>query len=138
EQYGYLGIMVSSGKLGARAWGPMLTSIMVLGTMQFRKKTPRVLSISLSGKNLTGSIPVELTKLPGLVESRLDGNSFSGSIPDFTGCQDLQYIHLDNNQLTGALPSSLDVLPNLKQLYVQNNELSSEIPQELFRKSINF
>uniref|UniRef100_A0A0E0MLA0 Malectin-like domain-containing protein n=1 Tax=Oryza punctata TaxID=4537 RepID=A0A0E0MLA0_ORYPU len=56
------------------------------------EKAPTVLSITLSGKNITGSIPVELTKLPGLVELRLDGNSFSGPIPDFIGCQDLQYM----------------------------------------------
>uniref|UniRef100_A0A0E0FB73 non-specific serine/threonine protein kinase n=1 Tax=Oryza meridionalis TaxID=40149 RepID=A0A0E0FB73_9ORYZ len=93
---------------------------------------------TLSGKNITGSIPVELTKLPGLVELRLDGNSFSGPIPDFIGCQDLQYIHLEDNQLTGALPSSLGDLPNLKQLYIQNNKLSGEIPQALFRKGIIF
>ncbi|VAI30469.1 unnamed protein product [Triticum turgidum subsp. durum] len=77
---------------------------------------PRVLSITLSEKNITGSIPEELTKLSALVELRLDGNSFSGGIPDFSGCRNLQYIHLENNQLNGALPSSLGELPNLKEL----------------------
>ncbi|XP_040385720.1 probable LRR receptor-like serine/threonine-protein kinase At1g67720 [Oryza brachyantha] len=99
---------------------------------------PRIFSITLSGKNITGSIPVELTKLSGLVELKLDGNSFSGQIPDFTGCRDLQYIHLENNQLTGALPPSLGELPNLKELYIQNNKLSGEVPQALFKKSIIF
>lgn len=99
---------------------------------------PRIFSISLSGKNITGSIPVELTKLSGLVELKLDGNSFTGQIPDFTGCHDLQYIHLEDNQLTGALPPSLGELPNLKELYIQNNKLSGEVPQALFKKSIIF
>ncbi|KAF0889672.1 hypothetical protein E2562_030151 [Oryza meyeriana var. granulata] len=99
---------------------------------------PRIFSITLSGKNITGSIPVELTKLSGLVELRLDGNSFTGQIPDFTGCRDLQYIHLENNQLTGALPPSLGELPNLKELYIQNNKLSGEVSQALFKKSIIF
>ncbi|XP_040384734.1 probable LRR receptor-like serine/threonine-protein kinase At1g67720 [Oryza brachyantha] len=99
---------------------------------------PRIFSITLSGKNITGSIPVELTKLSGLVELKLDGNSFSGQIPDFTGCRDLQYIHLENNQLTGALPPSMGELPNLKELYIQNNKLSGEVPQALFKKSIIF
>ncbi|KAL6905792.1 hypothetical protein ACP4OV_003393 [Aristida adscensionis] len=99
---------------------------------------PRVFSITLSGKNITGSIPVELTKLSGLVELRLDGNSFSGPIPDFSGCRNLQYIHLENNQLTGELPSSLGDLPNLKELYVQNNKLSGQVPQALFKRSIIF
>uniref|UniRef100_A0A0E0BR95 Protein kinase domain-containing protein n=1 Tax=Oryza glumipatula TaxID=40148 RepID=A0A0E0BR95_9ORYZ len=55
---------------------------------------------TLSGKNITGSIPVELTKLPGLVE-----------------------FHLEDNQLTGALPSSLGDLPNLKQFFSGNSNL---------------
>ncbi|XP_066380703.1 probable LRR receptor-like serine/threonine-protein kinase At1g67720 [Miscanthus floridulus] len=100
------------------------------------KASPRVFSITLSGKNITGSIPVELTKLSGLVELRLDGNSFSGQIPDFSECRNLQYIHLENNQLTGELPSSLGDLPNLKELYVQDNELSGQVPKALFKRSI--
>uniref|UniRef100_A0A0E0F1A9 Protein kinase domain-containing protein n=1 Tax=Oryza meridionalis TaxID=40149 RepID=A0A0E0F1A9_9ORYZ len=84
---------------------------------------PRIFSISLSGKNITGSIPVELTKLSGLVELKLDGNSFTGQIPDFTGCHDLQYIHLEDNQLTGALPPSLGELPNLKEFFSGNSDL---------------
>ncbi|CAO2186660.1 unnamed protein product [Urochloa humidicola] len=97
---------------------------------------PRVFSITLSGKNITGSIPVELTKLSGLVELRLDGNSFSGQIPDFSECRNLQYIHLENNQLTGELPPSLGDLPNLKELYIQNNKLSGQVPKSLFKRSI--
>ncbi|KAF8671385.1 hypothetical protein HU200_050099 [Digitaria exilis] len=97
---------------------------------------PRVFSITLSGKNITGSIPVELTKLSGLVELRLDGNSFSGQIPDFSECRNLQYIHLENNQLTGELPPSFGDLPNLKELYVQNNKLSGRVPKSLFKRSI--
>lgn len=99
---------------------------------------PRVFSITLSGKNITGSIPEELTKLPALVDLKLDGNSFSGEIPDFSGCRNLQYIHLENNQLNGDLPSSLGDLPNLKELYIQNNRLSGHIPRELSKKSIIF
>ncbi|KAG2578813.1 hypothetical protein PVAP13_6NG110300 [Panicum virgatum] len=95
---------------------------------------PRVFSITLSGKNITGSIPVELTKLSALVELRLDGNSFSGQIPDFSACHNLH--HLENNQLTGELPPSLGDLPNLKELYVQNNKLSGQVPKSLFKRSI--
>ncbi|KQJ92683.1 probable LRR receptor-like serine/threonine-protein kinase At1g67720 [Brachypodium distachyon] len=99
---------------------------------------PRVSSITLSGKNITGSIPLELTKLSALVDLKLDGNSFSGEIPDFSGCRNLQYIHLENNQITGALPSSMGDLPNLKELYVQNNRLSGQIPRALSKKGITF
>ncbi|KAK9920819.1 hypothetical protein M0R45_029364 [Rubus argutus] len=92
---------------------------------------PRIVKIKLSSMNLTGNIPSDLTKLSGLVELWLDGNSLTGPIPDFTGCVDLKIIHLEKNQLTGGLPSSFMGLPSLKELYVQNNMLSGNIPSGL-------
>ncbi|XVF76520.1 hypothetical protein PTKIN_Ptkin13bG0272200 [Pterospermum kingtungense] len=97
---------------------------------------PKITSILLSSKNLTGNIPLGLTKLSGLVELRLDGNSLTGPMPDFTGCVDLKIIHLENNHLTGELPSSLVKLPNLKELYVQNNMLSGRVPSGLLSKNL--
>ncbi|KAG8647313.1 hypothetical protein MANES_09G080500v8 [Manihot esculenta] len=97
---------------------------------------PRIVKISLSSKNLTGNIPSDLLKLNGLVELWLDRNSLTGSIPDFTGCRDLEIIHLENNQLTGELPSSLLNLPNLRELYVQNNLLSGTVPSGLLNDKI--
>uniref|UniRef100_A0A3Q7HY23 non-specific serine/threonine protein kinase n=1 Tax=Solanum lycopersicum TaxID=4081 RepID=A0A3Q7HY23_SOLLC len=84
---------------------------------------PRITSIKLSGKNLTGNLPSELTKLSSLVELWLDGNSLTGPIPDFSGCPNLQIIHLENNQLSGHLPSTLEDLSNLKELYTGNFNL---------------
>ncbi|XP_057983533.1 probable LRR receptor-like serine/threonine-protein kinase At1g67720 isoform X2 [Malania oleifera] len=97
---------------------------------------PRIVSINLSRMNLTGNIPSDLTKLSGLVELWLDGNSLTGPIPDFTGCTNLKIIHLENNQLTGALPSTLADLPNLRELYVQNNKLSGAVPSGLLSNNL--
>lgn len=97
---------------------------------------PRIISIHLSSKNLTGNIPSDLIKLTGLVELWLDGNSLTGSIPDFSGCVNLKIIHLENNQLTGELPSSLINLPNLRELYLQNNKLSGKVPSSLLKKVV--
>ncbi|KAG0469228.1 hypothetical protein HPP92_018556 [Vanilla planifolia] len=99
---------------------------------------PRIVSIDLSGKNLTGSIPIEITKLTSLIELRLDDNFLTGSIPDFGECINLESIHLENNQLTGALPSTFADLPNLRELNVMNNKLSGVIPQGLVNKHISF
>ncbi|TVU11189.1 hypothetical protein EJB05_44758, partial [Eragrostis curvula] len=77
---------------------------------------------TLSGKNITGSIPMEVTKLSGLVELRLDGNSFTGQIPDFSECRNF---HLENNLLTGELPPSLGDLPKLKELYQECSGIRS-------------
>ncbi|CAJ2632680.1 unnamed protein product [Trifolium pratense] len=99
---------------------------------------PSIISISLSGKNLTGNIPSDITKLVGLVELWLDGNMLTGPIPDFTGCTDLKIIHLENNQFTGVLPDSLANLPSLRELYVQNNMLSGTVPSNLLSKDLVF
>ncbi|WOK95520.1 hypothetical protein Cni_G04227 [Canna indica] len=99
---------------------------------------PSIVSIYLSGKNLTGNIPSELTKLTGLVELWLDGNLLSGSIPDFTECLNLKTMHFEHNELSGVLPSSLADLPSLRELYVQNNKLSGVIPRALLHKNIVF
>ncbi|CAI9098085.1 OLC1v1034666C1 [Oldenlandia corymbosa var. corymbosa] len=97
---------------------------------------PKVVSIKLSRKNLTGSIPSEFTKLSSLVELWLDGNALSGTIPDFSGCPNLKIIHLENNHLTGELPSSLAGLSNLRELDVQNNSLSGTVPSDLLNKGL--
>ncbi|KAK5804235.1 hypothetical protein F383_10215 [Gossypium arboreum] len=99
-------------------------------------RQPKIVSILLSSKNLTGNIPSDFTKLSGLVELWLDGNSLTGPIPDFTGCVDLRIIHLENNHLTGELPSSLMNLPNLRELYVQNNMLTGRVPSGLLSKNL--
>ncbi|XP_042510786.1 probable LRR receptor-like serine/threonine-protein kinase At1g67720 [Macadamia integrifolia] len=97
---------------------------------------PRIVSIFLSRKNLTGNVPLELTKLTGLVELLLDGNSLTGPIPDFAGCGNLKIIHLEDNQLSGELPSSLADLHDLKELYLQNNSLSGTVPISLLKKNL--
>lgn len=98
---------------------------------------PKLISIKLSGKNLTGEIPSEFTNLDGLVELWLDNNSLSGSIPDFSRCRNLKTIHLEDNLLTGELPSSLASIPNLRELYVQNNMLSGRVPSSLLNKNLD-
>ncbi|KAF7804493.1 putative LRR receptor-like serine/threonine-protein kinase [Senna tora] len=97
---------------------------------------PRIVSILLSSKNLTGNIPSDITKLTGLVELWLDGNMLTGPIPDFTAVKDLKIIHLENNQLTDGLPASLVNLPKLTKLYVQNNMLSGKVPSDLLTRDL--
>ncbi|MFS7908663.1 putative protein kinase RLK-Pelle-LRR-I-1 family [Helianthus anomalus] len=99
-------------------------------------REPKIISVKLSGKNLTGSIPNDLTRLTGLEQLWLDGNALTGPIPDFTGCPNLKIIHLENNQLSGELPTWLADLPNLSQLYVQNNLLTGEVPSGLLNKNL--
>uniref|UniRef100_A0A6N2NAY8 Protein kinase domain-containing protein n=1 Tax=Salix viminalis TaxID=40686 RepID=A0A6N2NAY8_SALVM len=69
---------------------------------------PQIIKLSLSSKNLSGTVPSGLTKLTGLVELWLDGNSLTGPIPDFTGCTALEIIYVQNNMLSGTIPSGIN------------------------------
>ncbi|KAF8749185.1 hypothetical protein HU200_012725 [Digitaria exilis] len=99
---------------------------------------PRVVSINLSGKNLTGSVPPEVGALPCLAEIGLANNMLTGPIPDLSGSSNLSIIHLENNQLIGSVPSYFGSLPKLSELYLQNNKLSGTIPRALLSRSIIF
>ncbi|MBA0719105.1 hypothetical protein Golax_006811 [Gossypium laxum] len=61
--------------------------------------------LHLSQNQLTGAIPASLATLPKLTELKLDGNQFSGKIPDFR--LPIQTLDLSNNQLEGPIPASL-------------------------------
>ncbi|XP_025818097.1 probable LRR receptor-like serine/threonine-protein kinase At1g67720 isoform X2 [Panicum hallii] len=99
---------------------------------------PRVISINLSGKNLTGNVPPEVGALPCLAEIGLANNMLTGPIPDLSGSPNLSIIHLENNQLTGNVPSYFGSLPKLSELYLQNNKLSGSVPRALLSRSIFF
>lgn len=99
---------------------------------------PRITKIRLSGRGIKGMIPSELNNLVQLTELWLDGNSFSGKLPDMSGLTSLQIVHLENNQLTGPLPPYLGTLPNLIELNIENNSFTGEIPPQLLSAKIKF
>ncbi|KAL8139199.1 hypothetical protein V2J09_005200 [Rumex salicifolius] len=59
----------------------------------------------LSNNNFTGRIPSSLTRINRLVELRLEGNQFVGSIPDLS--QEHISVNVSNNQLEGPVPIHL-------------------------------
>ncbi|KAJ1442519.1 Protein kinase domain [Sesbania bispinosa] len=71
--------------------------------MQWLKK------IHLSHNQFSGPIPSSVAMLPRLMELRLEGNQFTGSIPKFH--QTLKSFSVANNQLEGEIPASLSKLP---------------------------
>ena len=91
-----------------------------------------VTRLILIDKNLTGSIPSNLSSLTSLTSLHLSENPFEGGIPDQLGnLQQLEYLSLSNIGLTGTIPSSLGNLSNLLELGLYGNSLSGTIPSSL-------
>ena len=92
----------------------------------------RVTRVSLSGNQLTGSIPSKLEKLTSLTQLYLNNNQLTGTIPsELEKLTSLTQLYLNNNQLTGSIPSALGKLTSLDRLWLYVNQLTGPIPSEL-------
>jgi len=93
---------------------------------------PRVVGVSLAGRDLHGYIPSELGSLTNLRRLNLHGNRFYGSIPEqLFNATSLHSIFLYSNNLSGPIPTSICSIPRLQNLDVSDNSLSGEIPRSL-------
>jgi len=87
--------------------------------------------ISLSNKNLVGTIPPQIENFPSLEYLNLDGNQL-GSLPSELGnLPNLESLFIKYSQLTGSIPSSLGNLSNLLGLSLEGNNLEGSIPPQL-------
>ncbi|KAH7527949.1 hypothetical protein FEM48_Zijuj05G0020300 [Ziziphus jujuba var. spinosa] len=85
--------------------------------------------LDLSGNNLSGDLPIEMTNLLGLVVLNLSRNRFTGHIPkSISKLKQLSSLDLSSNRFSGAIPQSLGSLSFLGYLNLSNNELSGPIP----------
>ncbi|XVF00441.1 hypothetical protein REPUB_Repub04eG0001800 [Reevesia pubescens] len=86
-------------------------------------------SIDLSGNNLTGEIPDEITNLFALRILNLSSNFLSNSIAEKIGnLQLLESFDMSHNHLSGAIPQSLTSLASLTRLNLSYNNFSGRIP----------
>ena len=89
-------------------------------------------SLNLYGNQLSGTIPAELGNLANLEHLDLSGNRLSGTIPAELGnLANLEHLDLSGNRLSGTIPAELANLPNLTSLNLSRNQLSGEIPAAL-------
>ncbi|KAF6264602.1 hypothetical protein COO60DRAFT_1698194 [Scenedesmus sp. NREL 46B-D3] len=87
--------------------------------------------IILANNSLTGSIPLSWSGLSKLKILTLWGNKLSGRIPNSLGAlASLEVVGLYRNTLSGTIPD-LSRLTKLKELYLQQNKLSGRIPDSL-------
>lgn len=98
---------------------------------RYTKTLSLVTSIDLSGNNLHGDFPTQLTKLVRLVVLNLSRNHIGGQIPEnISGLHQLASLDLSSNNLSGGIPSSLSSLSFLGYINLSRNQLSGKIPFE--------
>ncbi|KAK2368167.1 putative leucine-rich repeat receptor serine/threonine-protein kinase [Trifolium repens] len=91
-----------------------------------------VVSITLKGQNLPGTLPPELNRLHYLQFIDLSRNYLNGTIPKEWGSMtNLLNISLPSNRLTGSIPVEIANISTLIQLDLTANRISNNIPREL-------
>ncbi|PRQ57761.1 putative leucine-rich repeat-containing, plant-type, leucine-rich repeat domain, L [Rosa chinensis] len=81
----------------------------------------------------TGPMPKSMTNLTRLVSLSMSGNKLEGSIPSFSGANNVGYIDLSYNGLTGTINSThWGNLTKLSSLDLSSNKLDGNIPASLF------
>ncbi|KAJ8774142.1 hypothetical protein K2173_009573 [Erythroxylum novogranatense] len=69
---------------------------------------PRITSLNLSSRGLTGHISQYFSNLKTLQHLDLSNNRLNGSVPEFLSqLSDLRILNLEGNKLSGSVPSSL-------------------------------
>ncbi|XP_021595152.1 receptor-like protein EIX1 [Manihot esculenta] len=96
---------------------------------QYTKTVSLLAGIDLSGNNLSGKFPEEITKLVGLEVLNLSRNYISGQIPEnISKMHQLLSLDLSSNSLSGPIPQEIFSLTFLESLNLSNNNLSGRIP----------
>ncbi len=91
-----------------------------------------VISISLHGNNLNGTIPTNINFLSKLQYLNLGSNAINGPIPEsITSLTNLQTIILSNNAIDGTLPQDIGFLTEVTELNLESNLISGTVPKSI-------
>ncbi|KAK4734441.1 hypothetical protein R3W88_008702 [Solanum pinnatisectum] len=84
-------------------------------------------SLDMSSNNLSGDIPISVTRLAGLRSFNHSKNNLTGRIPNDIGdMKVLESVDLSENQLYGQIPQSFSSLSTLSYLNLSDNNLSAD------------
>ncbi|KAG6531211.1 receptor protein kinase-like protein ZAR1 [Zingiber officinale] len=93
---------------------------------------PRVVGVSISGKNLSGYVPSEFGDLLFLRRLNLHGNRLSRALPpQLFNASSLHSIFLYDNLISGEFPAAACNLPRLQNLDLSRNALAGPLPPDL-------
>lgn len=111
-----------------------LTTLQLSGNLieSFPTCMENLITLDLSGNQLTGGIPPNIIELENLSSLSLSVNPLGGEIPSNIGeLENLSDLQLALTGLTGVIPSSLGNLENLTRLDLQQNSLTGTLPPQL-------
>ncbi len=92
----------------------------------------KVISIDISGNNLTGTIPPEIGNITNLTYLSLYANHLTGNVPiQLYNLSKLESLILSENELTGNIPAAISNLTILKYLLLDVNAFSGTIPSQI-------
>ncbi|PHU18600.1 hypothetical protein BC332_14295 [Capsicum chinense] len=93
-------------------------------------EAPGIMSISLSGNKIRGSLPESFCHACNVVQVLdLSNNSLSGTIQRNLGnCRSLIYLNLGQNKLTGSVPEELEHITSLHYLGLNGNQFEGSFP----------
>ncbi|XWS32851.1 hypothetical protein CRYUN_Cryun22dG0025600 [Craigia yunnanensis] len=118
---------------------PNLVSLSITGSVLYGSIPPEIGSLSkltlldLSSNYLTGELPRSLGNLQLLEKVDISYNSITGFIPPELGnLKNLVSLFLSGNNLVGPIPSTFSHLTNLIHLSIYGNKISGPIPSAFF------
>lgn len=88
-------------------------------------KGARVTQLQLKGAGLQGTLPSNLNSLTNLEQIALQGNSFSGPLPSFSGLSNLVSAYLGSQQFTSIPANFFENLVSLTTLTLEDNPLNA-------------
>ncbi|XP_058215769.1 cuscuta receptor 1-like [Rhododendron vialii] len=86
--------------------------------------------IRLSNNNLSGKLSPSVFNLTSLVSLYLDGNNFTGNIPESLSLSVLQTLDISDNHFSGNLPRWIVNISGLRELVMPKNHFHGSIPLE--------
>ncbi|KAK1357025.1 putative Serine/threonine-protein kinase bri1 [Heracleum sosnowskyi] len=90
-----------------------------------------LVTLSLSGNQLTGSFPNSLGKLKYLKQLHVSHNCFWGSIPETIGnLSFLQELDVSINEMNGTIPRTLGKLSHITSLNLENNHWEGVLTED--------